>query len=48
VRNNATHEDFRRYGTGIKYIIVNGKLSVAEWNFKDVLAGKLLLPREER
>ena len=46
LKDNATYQDSRQYSTGMKYVIVNGKISIDNGNFNDVLAGKLLLPIE--
>jgi len=48
LRDNATYQDSRQYSTGIKYVIVNGKVSIDNGNFTDILAGKLLLLNEQR
>jgi len=44
--DNATYQDSCQYSTGMKYVIVNGKISIDNGNFNDVLAGKLLLLSE--
>ncbi|MBN1222406.1 MAG: D-aminoacylase [Candidatus Aminicenantes bacterium] len=47
VSDNATYEDSRRYATGMKYVIVNGKVAIENGNFTDVLAGNLLLRTDD-
>jgi N-acyl-D-amino-acid deacylase len=48
LRDNATYQDSRQYSTGMKYVIVNGEISINNSHFTEILAGKLLLPRENR
>jgi len=43
IRDNATYADSRQYSTGVKYVIVNGKTTIENGEFNDVLHGKLLL-----
>ena len=43
VRDNATYDNARQYATGVAYVIVNGKVSVADGAFNGTLAGKVLL-----
>ena len=43
VRDNATYADARQYATGVEYVIVNGKVSVAQGKFNGALNGKVLL-----
>ena len=45
VRDNATYEDARQYATGVQYVIVNGKVSVADGKYNGTKAGKVLLKR---
>jgi N-acyl-D-aspartate/D-glutamate deacylase len=44
LKDNATYQDSRQYSTGMHWVIVNGKISIDNGKFTDVLAGKLLLP----
>ncbi len=46
LKDNATYQDSRQYSTGMEYVIVNGKISIDNNNFNDVLAGKLLQPTD--
>ena len=43
VQDNATYADARQYATGVKYVIVNGKVSVADGKYNGTKAGKVLL-----
>jgi len=47
-KDNATYENSRRYSTGIKCVLVNGKITIENGNFTNILAGKVLLPAENR
>jgi N-acyl-D-amino-acid deacylase len=43
VQDNATYADARKYATGVEYVIVNGRISVADGKFNGIKAGKVLL-----
>ena len=43
IQDNATYSDARQYATGVKYVIVNGKISIAGGKFNGTKAGKVLL-----
>lgn len=43
IQDHATYADSRRYATGVKYVIVNGNLSVENGEFNGTLNGKVLL-----
>jgi N-acyl-D-aspartate/D-glutamate deacylase len=43
IQDNATYDDARQYATGVKYVIVNGKISIADGKFNGTTAGKVLL-----
>ena len=45
IQDNATYADARQYATGVKFVIVNGKISVADGKFNGTKAGKVLLKR---
>ena len=45
IQDNATYDDARQYATGVKYVIVNGKISIADGKFNGTTAGKVLLKR---
>ena len=48
IRDNATYVDARQYSTGTEYVIVNGKISVANGEYNGDLHGKLLLLTENK
>ena len=48
VRDNATYADSQKYSTGIDHVIVNGKLTIENGQYIDVLNGKLLLLTENK
>jgi N-acyl-D-aspartate/D-glutamate deacylase len=41
-RDRATYEEPHQYSTGVRYLLVNGKLAIKEGKYQDVLAGKVL------
>ena len=43
VRDNATYDNARQYATGVRYVVVNGQVSVTDGAFNGTLAGKVLL-----
>ena len=48
IKDNATFTDARQYSTGIKYAIVNGKMSIENGEYNGALNGKLLLLTENK
>ncbi len=48
IRDNATFDDARQYGTGTEYVIVNGKISIENGKYIGALNGKLLLSTENK
>jgi N-acyl-D-aspartate/D-glutamate deacylase len=48
VRDNSTHSDARQYSTGTEYVMVNGKMSIENGEYKGALNGKLLLLTENK
>ena len=42
VRDRATYEQPETLATGMKYVVVNGRISVDEWKYTGVLAGRAL------
>ena len=48
IQDNATYADARKYSTGTDYVIVNGKISVENGEYKGELNGKLLLLTENK
>jgi N-acyl-D-amino-acid deacylase len=45
VRDNATYLDSHQYSSGIRFVLVNGKIAIEEGKFTNELAGKVLLYR---
>lgn len=43
VRDNATYADFQKYSSGVEYVIINGKISIENGQYKGALNGKVLL-----
>ena len=43
VRDNSTYADVYHYATGVEYVLVNGKVSIEQGEFKGALNGKVLL-----
>lgn len=43
VRDTATYDDARRYAEGFEYVLVNGRIAVADGAFTGTRAGKVLL-----
>jgi len=48
VQDNATYANAQQYSSGIKYVIVNGKLTIENEQYTNVLNGKLLLLTENK
>lgn len=48
IQDHATYADARKYSSGTDYVIVNGKISVENGEYKGALNGKLLLLTENK
>jgi len=48
IKDNSTFTDARKYSTGTKYAIVNGKISIENGEYNGALNGKLLLLTENK
>jgi len=46
VRDNATYADFQKYSSGVEYVIIDGKISIENGQYKGALNGKVLLLKD--
>ena len=42
-QDHATWDDARRYATGFRYVLVNGRVAIDDGRFTGVRAGRVLL-----
>jgi N-acyl-D-amino-acid deacylase len=47
ISDRATYADARKYAVGVRYVLVNGEVSVAEGTFNGHVSGKVLLKKDE-
>ena len=48
IKDNSTYTDAKRYSTGTKYVIINGKISIENGEYNGALEGKMLLLTENK